>query len=43
MEELCRERRLNLSELSLAEQDELWEEVKEAMSNEERVNEDRPH
>jgi tetrapyrrole methylase family protein/MazG family protein len=28
MEELCRERGLNLSELSLAEQDELWEEVK---------------
>ena len=29
MEDLCRERGLNLSELSLAEQDELWEEVKE--------------
>jgi tetrapyrrole methylase family protein/MazG family protein len=29
MEHLCRERGLDLSELSLAEQDELWEEVKE--------------
>jgi tetrapyrrole methylase family protein/MazG family protein len=28
MEELCQERGLNLSELSLAEQDELWEEAK---------------
>ncbi|MFQ5813184.1 MAG: MazG family protein, partial [Anaerolineae bacterium] len=28
MEDLCRQRGLNLSELSLAEQDELWEEVK---------------
>ena len=28
MEDLCRERGLNLSELSLAEQDELWEKVK---------------
>jgi tetrapyrrole methylase family protein/MazG family protein len=28
MEDLCRERGLDLSELSLAEQDELWEEVK---------------
>jgi tetrapyrrole methylase family protein/MazG family protein len=28
MEDLCRERELNLGELSLAEQDELWEEVK---------------
>ena len=43
MEDLCGERGLSLGELSLAEQDELWEEVKEAMSNEERVNEDRPH
>jgi len=34
MEELCRERGLNLSELSLAEQDELWEEVKRATSDE---------
>jgi len=34
MEELCRERGLDLSELSLAEQDELWEEVKGLTSNE---------
>jgi len=34
MEKLCRERGLNLSELGLAEQDELWEEVKGATSNE---------
>ncbi len=34
MEDLCRERGLDLSELSLAEQDGLWEEVKRAMSNE---------
>ena len=39
MEELCRERGLDLSELSLAEQDELWEEVKGLTSNEKRVNE----
>ena len=31
MEDLCRERGLDLSELSLAEQEELWEEVKEGM------------
>ena len=31
MEDLCRERGLGLSELSLAEQEELWEEVKEGM------------
>ena len=34
MEHFCRERRHDLSELSLAEQDELWEEVKGVMSNE---------
>jgi tetrapyrrole methylase family protein/MazG family protein len=34
MEALCRERKLNLSELSLAEQDELWEEVKVLTRNE---------
>jgi tetrapyrrole methylase family protein/MazG family protein len=34
MEALCRERGLDLGELSLAEQDELWEEVKKAISNE---------
>ena len=34
MEELCRGRGLDLSELSLAEQDELWEEVKGVTSDE---------
>jgi tetrapyrrole methylase family protein/MazG family protein len=33
MEALCRERGLNLAELSLAEQDKLWEEVKGVTSN----------
>lgn len=35
MEELCRQRGLNLTELSLAEQDALWEEVKEATNDNE--------
>ncbi|MGA9348610.1 MAG: nucleoside triphosphate pyrophosphohydrolase, partial [Anaerolineae bacterium] len=34
MEDLCRERELNLSKLSLAEQDALWEQVKGGTSNE---------
>lgn len=42
MEDLCRQRGLDLTQLSLAEQDALWEEVKEATSDNERVSGDRP-